>query len=103
MVEYLRSVQHLDQELRECANNHTSSIGSLPGNFSVRLDTVGDAGDLPPVYEEFRRRIQGLADRDDFNSEEGQKELRELVTEAVHQNVLEPGSTRNVRPRQDQS
>ena len=103
VAEYLRSVQCSNQGLRECLNNHTPLGGSLPRNLSVRLDTVEDVGDLPPVDEEFRQRIQGLADRGDFNSEEGQRELRELVTEAVHQHVLEPDSTRNVRPRRDQS
>jgi len=104
VAEYLRSVQCFHKGgLHEFSKNHTSPVGSLPQNISVRLDTVEGVGDLPPVHEEFRRRIQDLAERNDFSSEEGQRELRELVSDAVHQHILEPDSIRNVKPRPDQS
>ncbi|RMZ85925.1 hypothetical protein DV736_g6521, partial [Chaetothyriales sp. CBS 134916] len=32
---------------------------------------------------EFRRRIEELAGRDDFQTEEGQRQLRELITDAI--------------------
>lgn len=41
----------------------------------------GEATEEPDP--EFRRRIEELAARDDFQSEEGQKKLRELITDAV--------------------
>jgi len=67
------------------------------------MSTAEEVGeDLPPVDEEFRRRIEELATRGDFNSEEGQRELRRLVTEAVSHHVLEPDTSRNVRQRQDE-
>ena len=44
------------------------------------------------VDEEFKRRIERLAARDDFRDVEGQKELRTLVTEAVRGHVV--GSNR---------
>jgi hypothetical protein len=47
-------------------------------NFGMMQEPEGDAPD-----PEFRRRIEELAAREDFQSEEGQRELRELVTEAV--------------------
>ena len=40
-----------------------------------------EAGDAPDP--EFRRMIEELAAREDFQSEEGQRQLRELVTQAV--------------------
>jgi len=46
-------------------------------------------GDLPEAETadapdpEFRRRIEELAAREDFQSEEGQKQLRDLITDAV--------------------
>ena len=41
----------------------------------------GDTADAPDP--EFRRRIEELAAREDFQSEEGQKQLRDLITDAV--------------------
>jgi hypothetical protein len=41
----------------------------------------GDA--TGPPDPEFRRRIEALAARDDFQSEEGQRQLRDLITDAV--------------------
>ena len=41
----------------------------------------GDAAGAPDP--EFRRRIEELAARDDFRSEEGQRQLRDLITDAV--------------------
>lgn len=58
----------------------------LPPNISVNLGTVseqevnGEAGEIDP---EFRRRIAELAAREDFHSEEGQNQLRALVTDAI--------------------
>jgi uncharacterized protein len=48
---------------------------------------------------EFRRRIEELAARADFETPEGQAELRRLVEEAVTGEGL--SEERNVRPRQD--
>lgn len=55
----------------------------LPDGVKINVgtmeeDAVGDAPD-----PEIRRRIEELAARDDFQSEEGQRQLRELVTEVV--------------------
>lgn len=41
----------------------------------------GEAGEAPDP--ELRRRIEELAAREDFQTEEGQKQLRELVQEVV--------------------
>jgi hypothetical protein len=57
-----------------------------------------DIGDAPDP--EFRRRIEELAARDDFQTEEGQRQLRELVTEVVSGMTSEQ-TDRSVRRRVD--
>lgn len=55
----------------------------LPGNVKVNVGTMdaSEAGDEPDP--ELRRRIEELAARPDFQTEEGQAELRNLVTEII--------------------
>ena len=57
----------------------------LPPNVNIEIGTMQELpmeGEQAPDPE-FRRRIEELAAREDFQSEEGQRELRNLVTEAV--------------------
>ena len=72
----------------------------LPPNVKVHLATMEDSqahGEGAEADPEFRRRIEELAARDDFKGEEGQKQLRELITDAIR------GAGRNderqIRPR----
>jgi len=68
-----------------------------PPGMSVRIGTLEEAEDIPSEADpEFRRRIEELAARDDFDTPEGQAELRRLVEDAVFEETLD----RNVRPRQ---
>jgi hypothetical protein len=55
----------------------------LPGNFEVNVGTMdaSEAGEEP--NPEIRRRIEELAARPDFQTEQGQAELRELVSEIL--------------------
>lgn len=55
----------------------------LPAGLQLNVGTMaaGDVGDEPDP--EFRRRIEELAARGDFEGEEGQRELRDLVVEAL--------------------
>lgn len=55
----------------------------LPNGVKINVGTMeeGDVGEAPDP--EVRRRIEELAARDDFQTEEGQRQLRELVTEIV--------------------
>ena len=46
-----------------------------------RADVGGE--DAMPVDPEFRAKIEALAAREDFNTAQGQEELRKLVAEAV--------------------
>lgn len=73
-----------------------------PPGVSVSLSAVDDTSDtLPPVDDALRQMIQELASRADFGSEEAQRELRNLVTRAVHDHIVEPEVERSVRQRQD--
>ncbi|KIX94373.1 uncharacterized protein Z520_09759 [Fonsecaea multimorphosa CBS 102226] len=58
----------------------------LPPNVSINIGTETDA--TPGTLEqepdpEFRRRIEELAAKENFHTAEGQRELRELITDAV--------------------
>jgi hypothetical protein len=69
----------------------------LPEGVSVNIGTMipeEDAGEV--VDPEFRRRIEELAQREDFQGAEGQNALRELITEAIRGEV---GQERDVRRR----
>ena len=61
----------------------------LPAGVQINVGTMAptDAGDAPDP--EFRRRIEELAAREDFESEESQRELRNLVSDAL--SGLAPG------------
>ena len=71
----------------------------LPPNVTVNVGTMEEQplaeGEVDP---EFRARIEELASREDFQGELGQRQLRELVTDAVR-GVGTEGSERDVRRR----
>ncbi len=69
----------------------------LPAGLSIDIGTMApeDVGD-EVVDTEFKRRIEQLAARSDFQGEEGQRQLRELITEAVRGQIVEH---RDVRQR----
>ena len=101
--------------LRGCASHHSAANGihsddssisngvqdlaPLPPNVSVHIGTEEDAapGSLGQEPDpEFRRRIEELASRENFHTAEGQRELRELITDAVRD---VGGDGRDVRRR----
>lgn len=63
--------------------NRTGAPPPLPHGVKIDLGTMGEdeVGEAPDP--EFRRRIDELAARPDFQSEETQRELRELVQDAL--------------------
>lgn len=73
----------------------------LPSNIQVNLGTVSEqelnAG-VDDVDPEFKRRIDELAARDDFQSEATQSQLRELVLDAIQGANIE-ARNRDVRQR----
>lgn len=85
-------------------NVQSSEDGSrpppLPPNVKIHLGTLEDSqagGEGTEADPEFRRRIEELAARDDFQGEEGQKQLRDLITDAIRGAGGE--EERHVRPR----
>ncbi|KAK2801121.1 hypothetical protein FQN50_007848 [Emmonsiellopsis sp. PD_5] len=78
------------------------SSATIPPNVTVNLGSIvdpavnGDDG----VDPEFKRRIEELAARENFHTEEGQRELRELVTDALR-GVNAETQERDVRRRVD--
>ncbi|KAM0325720.1 hypothetical protein ACHAQA_007020 [Verticillium albo-atrum] len=72
----------------------------VPEGLAVSVGSMDQAQDVPEeVDSEFKRRIEQLAEREDFHTPEGQAELRRLVEEAV----LGEGLTdeRSVRQKQE--
>ncbi|KAI9768346.1 MAG: hypothetical protein M1840_004954 [Geoglossum simile] len=63
-----------------------------PPQFDVKYETIEEsatgAAEPDPV---FKARIESLASRPDFEGEASQRELRDLVAEAVRGHVVSPG------------
>ena len=58
----------------------------LPANIKMHMGTLeeeGNLGDASEADPEFRRRIEELATKEDFKGEEAQKQLKELITDAI--------------------
>jgi len=79
--------------------NGSQRLPSLPPNVTINVDAVDnvEGADQAAVDPEFRRRIEELATREDFQGEEGQRELRSLITDAVR--GVGADSERDVRRR----
>jgi uncharacterized protein len=85
--EYPEIAMYLRQQAGEptAATDGNSRMPPLPPNVSIGLNSTDDESAIAEQQPDpdFRRRIEELAARDDFQSEEGQRELRELITDAV--------------------
>ncbi|APA14735.1 hypothetical protein SS1G_06744 [Sclerotinia sclerotiorum 1980 UF-70] len=76
------------------SNGHPPPV---PEGISVDIGTMNPEEDVGEVIDpEFKRRIDELAARDDFQTPAGQEELRKLITEAI---TGEVGEGREVRQR----
>lgn len=102
---YLKSIPtHTQDSLSNGAGS--SGQGSqapppLPPNVTLNVGTMpedGAEGDEQSPDPEFRRRIEELASRDNFHTEDGQQELRDLITDAVR-GVHAENNSRDVRRR----
>ena len=70
----------------EQTESQTEGMPRLPPNIQMNVTTHTQAEAAETEAEpdpEFRRRIEELAAKENFQSEEGQRELRELITDAV--------------------
>ncbi len=76
--------------------NNVYAPPPLPKGVSVDIGTMApeDAGEVADPA--FRRRIEELAAREDFQGEDGQRALRELITEALRGEI---NQERDVRQR----
>jgi len=102
VYQYLKSVRTGEQALSAAAVE-TEGIHPpppLPNGVKVEVGTMAEdaAGDAPDP--DIRRRIEELAARDDFQTEEGQRQLRELVSEVVT-GIGADQTERSVRRRVD--
>ncbi|WQF77293.1 Putative ankyrin repeat-containing domain superfamily [Colletotrichum destructivum] len=71
----------------------------VPEGLAVTLGTMDQADEVPDeVDPEFKRRIEQLAEREDFHTDEGQAELRRLIEDAILDQGL--GDERSVRQKQ---
>ncbi|KAF7951066.1 uncharacterized protein EAE97_002617 [Botrytis byssoidea] len=97
---YLR-IKELEAEGGLPASSSTDAIVAhpplVPEGLSVNIGTMNPDEDVGEVIDpEFKRRIDELAARDDFQTPAGQEELRKLITEAI---TGEVGEGREVRQR----
>ena len=80
-------------------NGDNGRAPPLPPNVRMQVGTLEDPEALGEVADpSLRRRIEELAAREDFQGEDGQRQLRELITDAVKEVSREE---REVRPRLD--
>jgi hypothetical protein len=99
---YLQSVgggqMNGNSTFREILGSSSNHPPPLPPNVTIDVATLADQPLDDEAQEpdpEFKRRIEALAAKDNFHSEEGQRELRDLITDAVHG----VGDNRDVRRR----
>ena len=106
VVAYLRSLETHDDDNNSNTDNATTSPNAAAAAAAAAVVRSAPLPPLPPNVEidfarelqapaddavvdpDFRRRIEELAAREDFQGEEGQKELRDLITEAVRGHVV---------------
>lgn len=88
-----------DEDIRATAAEIIPESIPPPEGLSVTVGTMDQTQDIPAeVDPEFRRRIEELAQREDFNTPQGQEDLRKLVEEVLLGQEI--GDGRNVRPKQ---
>ncbi|KFA63932.1 hypothetical protein S40285_03780 [Stachybotrys chlorohalonatus IBT 40285] len=98
---YLATLESLEQTPAPTADTSASQfLPPPPEGLPVTISTVDENEILPEVEDtEFRQRIEALAQRDDFDTPQGQFELRKLVEEALVGQGL--GDERSVRAKKD--
>ncbi|KAI1655162.1 ankyrin repeat-containing protein [Daldinia decipiens] len=101
VAEYLKTKEEAShtQALSNGTNGDITAAPPIPEGLSISVSTITPAEEAElEVDPEFRRRIEQLAERDDFHSDAGQAELRQLIQDAITERNP---ADRNVRPRQD--
>lgn len=87
---YLKAHAGLSRDESSTSNASSNSSGrhppALPPNVTINVNATTEetSDDLAQEPDpEFRRRIEELATRENFHTEEGQRELRNLIIDAV--------------------
>ncbi|KAL2019305.1 hypothetical protein VTK56DRAFT_9772 [Thermocarpiscus australiensis] len=103
VAEYLRGREAGSSGTNGVVNGTASAEMELPPppqGLTVTMGTMDEAEAAEQQPDpEFRRRIEELAAREDFQTPEGQAELRRLVEDAIAGQGF--SEERSVRPRQD--
>lgn len=89
-----------DHQPSDALFNNDLVSTSLPPNVSVKIGVMDEenaALDVD-VGPEFKQRIEELAARDDFQEAEGQRQLKDLISDAVRSTGV-TSNTMNVRRR----
>ncbi|EEQ90434.1 hypothetical protein RJZ56_003926 [Blastomyces dermatitidis] len=95
LIEYLRGSQTTDGQ-----DQLLNSSTTIPPNVTVNVGSMPDPAAIGDevVDPEFKRRIEELAAKENIHTEEGQRELRQLVTDAIR-GVNAETQERDVRRR----
>ncbi|RPA82209.1 hypothetical protein BJ508DRAFT_93178 [Ascobolus immersus RN42] len=97
---YLRSRMEPSTTHAGLRSATSNPIAQPSEDVSISVSAAQDLAEmLPPVDEALKRKIEELAGRQDFDSEDAQNELKNLVREAVQKHVLGEEEDRNVRSR----
>ncbi|KAL7914133.1 hypothetical protein GGI35DRAFT_236153 [Trichoderma velutinum] len=95
---YLATVES-EKAGKELEASAAEFMKNAPEGMKVTVGTMDETQDIPAEFDpEFRRRIEELAQREDFNTAKGQADLRKLVEEALLDQGL--SEERNVRSKQ---
>ncbi|KAK3400198.1 hypothetical protein B0T20DRAFT_179380 [Sordaria brevicollis] len=87
VAEYLKSLEG-ETSSSTAANGTTNGttpadLPPAPEGLSVQIGIMNEAEDAGEPDPEFRRRIEELASREDFDTVQGQEALRQLVEDAI--------------------
>ncbi|KAK0715908.1 hypothetical protein B0H67DRAFT_254438 [Lasiosphaeris hirsuta] len=100
VAEYLKKFDTGASTANGTTNGDAFELPSVPEGLRVTVGTMDESETADqPVDPEFCRRIEALAARADFDTPEGQAELRQLVEDTIIGQGL--GEDQNIRQRQD--
>ncbi|KAG6013119.1 hypothetical protein E4U43_007488 [Claviceps pusilla] len=99
VVDYLSGIElnETDKKTQPLAAGTTTEVDrTLPPGVKVTLETIDEPGGASSEIDSvLRRRIEELAQRDDFDSPSAQADLRQLIENAI--SVHEQGDERHRR------